>query len=181
MSESTNEPQLLFKGKFLSLRSKDTWEYASRQGASGVVGILAVTPDDKLLLVEQFRRPVAQTVIELPAGLAGDLAHARNEDFSLAAQRELLEETGYEAASMRLLTVGPSSAGLTDETVALYLASDLQKKGQGGGDETENIKVHEVPLSEIKSWLAERAHTGQLIDFKVFAGLWFLNNADWEP
>jgi ADP-ribose pyrophosphatase len=180
MKFSSNEI-VLYDGKFLSLRSKNTWEYVTRRGATGVVGILAVTADKKLLLVEQFRPAVGRKVIELPAGLAGDLAEARDEDFSTAAGRELLEETGYEAANFRLLTVGPSSAGLTDETIWLYLASNLKKAGAGGGDESEDIAVHEVSLTDAKGWLAARVRSGELIDFKVFAGLWFLEHADFKP
>jgi len=161
------------------MRAKDTWEYASRAGASGVVGIVAVTPENRLLLVEQYRPPVARRVIELPAGLAGDFAEARGESLELAAARELREETGYEPAKLRLLSVGPSSAGLTDETVALFVASNLRKVSDGGGDESEQITVHEVPLNEVAAWLAGKVKLGQLVDFKVFAGLWFLQQSNW--
>lgn len=179
MTDPSTEPRVLYQGAFLSLRSIGAWEYAARQGSSGVVGILAVSPDQKLLLVEQFRIPVGQNVIELPAGLAGDLAHARGEDFARAAERELLEETGYLASEFELLAVGPSSAGLTDETVALYRASNLRRVSSGGGDESENITVHEIPLADVRTWLAEQVVARRMVDFKVFAGLWFLENREW--
>lgn len=56
-------------GRFLNLVSKDGWEYATRTGSTGVV---AITADDHVLLIEQFRPPVDRFVIEIPAGLAGD-------------------------------------------------------------------------------------------------------------
>ena len=66
-----------------------------------MVAIIAVTDEDKLLLVEQHRPPVNQTVLELPAGLVGDLSDHPMEDLEQAAQRELLEETGYRAKRWR--------------------------------------------------------------------------------
>ena len=169
----------LYQGKHLNLVRADRWEYATRVGASGVVGILAVTPAGKLLLVEQYRKPVGRRVIELPAGLAGDGANTRDEELAIAARRELLEETGYDADRFEMLSRGPSSAGLTDETVVLYRAYNLKKVSAGGGDTTEEIVVHEVPLNIAGKWLADRARDNRLIDFKVFAGLWFMEHEDW--
>jgi len=172
--------ETLYQGKHLNLVRADRWEYATRVGASGVVGILAVTPERKLLLVEQYRKPVDRHVIELPAGLAGDRADAQDEALAVAARRELLEETGYDADRFELLSRVPSSAGLTDETVVLYRAYNLKKVSAGGGDATEDIVVHEVPLNIAGKWLADRAKGNRLIDFKVFAGLWFIEHEDWS-
>ena len=136
--------------------------------------IVAVTVARNLLLVEQFRRPLERRVIELPAGLAGDIAGSETELLAVAAQRELLEETGYEAAEMQYLTAGPTSAGLTDEVVTFFLATGLNKTGRGGGDDSEAIDVHEIPLASIRTWLDDRANEGLSIDPKVYAGLFFL-------
>lgn len=168
--------QVLHRGKYLWLVAKGTWEFARRPNASGVVGILAVTAERKLLLVEQFRAPVGVNVIELPAGLAGDLEDARDEDLSLAARRELLEETGYEAGEMAMLSRGPSSAGLTDETVVLYRATGLKKVHAGGGDASERITVHEIPVSGLRQWLNGKVGEGAMIDFKVWAAFAFLES-----
>ena len=62
----------LFKGKFLALVKEGHWEYADRVGATGAAIILAVTPEGKILLVEQFRIPVHARTVELPAGITGD-------------------------------------------------------------------------------------------------------------
>lgn len=174
---SDDQITTLYKGKYLQLVARGTWEYATRSGVSGVVAILAITPGGKILLVEQFRNPVQSSVIELPAGLAGDLEHARDEDMADAARRELVEETGYDAARFELLNRGPSSAGLTDEMIVLYRAHDLKKVDAGGGDATENITVHEVPLVELRAWLQARSAGGALIDFKVWAALAFAATA----
>ena len=53
--------------------------------------------------------------------------------------------------------------------------SQIEKKGPGGGDSTESIKVHEIPLGEVDDWLEKIKEKGILVDPKVFAGLYFLN------
>lgn len=164
--------ELLHQGRHLQLRSLDGWEYATRHRASGVVVIVAFTPDDELLLVEQHRPPVGCRVLELPAGLAGDHAGSEDEPLVEAAKRELVEETGYSAADWVPLGDGPSSAGLTDETVRFFLATGLSRVGEGGGDESEDIEVLRVPRQEIRAFLTARRETGVLVDPKLAAGLW---------
>jgi len=135
--------------------------------------IVAQTSENKVLLVEQFRIPVGRPVVEFPAGLVNDRA-GDNEDLETAARRELLEETGFEAGTFELVGEGPPSAGLSPELITIFLARDLRKVATGGGDETENIVVHEVPIGEIEAWIASKRRAGCLLDPKVFAGLYFL-------
>jgi ADP-ribose pyrophosphatase len=165
---------ILHVGRFLQLRQIKSWEYVERTKVSGVVVIVAVTPENNLLLIEQHRPPVGKLVIEMPAGLAGDITGQEHEALAVAAQRELLEETGYWAERMEYLTEGPTSAGLTSEIITLFRATQLQRKTKGGGDGTENIRMHEVPLDQVDGWLREKNRAGQLIDPKVYAGLHFV-------
>lgn len=174
MSEEQPRKKSLHQGRFLEMIERGGWEYVDRVGSCGVVVILAVTDANELVLVEQYRIPVGAKVIELPAGLAGDLPEARDEDFREAARRELLEETGYAAASIEFLCEGPPSAGLTSEIQTLLRATGLHKTGPGGGDESEDIQVHAVALGELDAWLAAAAERGCLIDPKIYAGLYFL-------
>lgn len=171
MTDSVDN-KTLHQGRFLSLVSQNGWEFASRVGSTGVVAIIACTADDEVLLIEQFRPPVGKIVIEIPAGLAGDIAGSESEAFAEAAHRELLEETGYAAASMRELQTGPSSAGLTDELITFFEATGLTKEHEGGGDDSESITVHKVPRADLRAWLAEQAASGKLIDPKIAAALW---------
>lgn len=167
--------RVLYEGEFLRLLSRDRWEYVERSNAPrGAVVIIAVTDDDRLLLVEQLRVPVGRTVVELPAGLVGDVSGAESESLATAAARELEEETGYRPERLELLLEGPPSPGLANEHMHFFRAFDLTRTGAGGGDETEDITVHAVPLREVDAWLADRRAAGHLVDPKVYAGLYFL-------
>ncbi|HEX3600466.1 MAG TPA: NUDIX hydrolase [Lacipirellulaceae bacterium] len=165
----TGEIITLHAGRHLSLVARGRWEFATRPVNKPAVGIVAITDADCVVLVEQYRVPVAETVIELPAGLTGDVAGNEHESLLESAKRELREETGYEALRWAELGSGYSSPGLTDERIVLFLAEGLSKRGPGGGDETEDITVHEVSIDHVMEWLAERrAKT----DLKLLAGLY---------
>jgi ADP-ribose pyrophosphatase len=170
------QPSLLFEGKHLRVKSEGRWEYVERCKAKAGVVIVALTPEDKLVLVEQFRIPVHARVIEFPAGLAGDLQEHQEEELEVAARRELLEETGYASDQWQCLTdPGPPSAGLSNELVVFFRARNLHKVAAGGGEESEAITVHEVALRDLMEWLEHQARQGVLIDPKIYAGLYFLN------
>jgi ADP-ribose pyrophosphatase len=168
--------ETLYQGHWLSLRQRGRWEYVERNNPGGAVIIVAVTPDDRVLFVEQYRVPIRQFTIEMPAGLVGDLAGQEQESALLAAQRELEEETGWRCERVEFIHAGPSSSGMSTEQVAFVRALDLARVGPGGGDETENIVVHEIPRAEAGAWLFARAAAGYSIDPKLFAGLWFLEH-----
>lgn len=169
----SDRPEVLGEGRFLRFLSDAGWEYVERVNASGVAVVVAVTPAGELLLVEQYRRAVRRKVIELPAGLCGDLAGHEAEPLERGARRELEEETGWRARGMTRLVEGPTSAGMSCETIVLFRATDLEKVGEGGGDEHEEIAVHAVPLAEVPAFLDARVAEGMLVDPKVYAGLWF--------
>ena len=166
----------LHQGRFLSLRQRGQWEFCERVNSSGVVVILALTPGNKVLFVEQYRPPVQSRVIEMPAGLAGDIAGQSDESLETAAARELEEETGYRAQTIRRLTTGPASSGMSSEMISFMLAEGLQRVGPGGGDDSEDITVHEIALEQAGQWLIERERAGTPADPKVYAGLWWLQH-----
>lgn len=164
----------LASGKFLALIKEGHWEYAHRPNATGSAIILAVTSEQKVLLVEQYRIPIHARTLELPAGLIGDEPGATDEEHANAARRELIEETGYEAGQIEILMHGPACSGLGSEILTLFLATNLRRVGPGGGVDREEIKVHEVSLNEIHDWLETQDATGILIDPKIYTGLYFL-------
>lgn len=169
--------KIVAQGKYVQLVQQGNWEFVSRPNIAGIVAIVAVTDDGRLVLVEQFRTPVGKRVIELPAGLAGDAQEHRNEPLEQAARRELLEETGYEAAHWRQVAEGTPSAGLSDEVITLFLAAGLRKTGAGEGDGSEQITLHEIPLAEVPAWLDGKVGEGCMVDLKVYAGLFFAGRA----
>ena len=87
-------PRLLHDGEFLRLVRHGHWEYVQRRAANGAAAIIAVTDARELILVEQYRIPVAANTIELPAGVIGDDPAFASESVEASARRELLEETG---------------------------------------------------------------------------------------
>ena len=173
--------KILHEGRFLRFVDDDSWEFVERRGCTGIVVIIAVTDDDRLILVEQWRPAVGKQVIELPAGLVGDKAQegAEPETEEDGARRELLEETGYLADTIAPLVSAVASPGLSNESVTFYRASGLQKIGPGGGaaDENEDIKVHEIPLTSVEPWLQQQEASGCMIAVKVYAGLFFLGQS----
>jgi len=172
------KPRVLKEGRFLRMVAKDGWEWVERVNTAGAVVIVAVTGASQLVLTEQYRVPLAARVIELPAGLVGDVAGTEQEDLAEAARRELLEETGYQADRLEFLADGPSSAGLATEVYSLFLARGVRRVAPGGGDAGEDIRVHVVPLGEVPAWLAARRRGGVLVDPKVYAGLFFATRRD---
>ena len=160
------------EGKYLKLVIRDGWEYIERVNCTGVVIIVGKTDDDKVILVEQFRRPVGKHVIGFPAGLAGDERGKRGESLASAAKRELIEETGYAARKMVKFFEGPVSAGMCRDMVTIFHASGLRKVSDGGGvDDLEQIKVHVIPMRTVDGWLKRQVKKGLLVGPNVFAGL----------
>jgi ADP-ribose pyrophosphatase len=164
--------ELLFETRWLGLYRIGHWDFVRRPNAEACVGILALTPADEVVLVEQFRIPVQRRVIEIPAGLVGDEDEFRGEALAETARRELLEETGYRAGSIRPLLASPTSAGMTSEFTHFFLATDLTREHVGGGVGSEDIVVHLVPVAGLREWLAAKEDAGIAIDFKIHACLW---------
>lgn len=165
--------RVIAKGRFLQLVSDNGWEYAERVKASGVVAVIAVTLEQQLILTEQFRPPVGKSVIDLPAGLAGDVTGAETEALVEAAKRELTEETGYSAKVWKHVYTAPTSPGLTSEVVTYFQANNARQLESGGGVEGEQITVHAIPLKSIRRWLRKRMNEGVYVDPKVYVALAF--------
>lgn len=87
---------------------RSAWEFVNRLQAKGIVDIVALTNDHRLVLVEQFCHPLRQPVIELPGGLVGDDPTRSGETVLVSAERELLEETGYQAGQLTVMASGGS-------------------------------------------------------------------------
>jgi nicotinamidase/pyrazinamidase len=165
--------ELLGSGRWLRLVRRGKWEFAQRTVGATAAVIIAVTDAGELILIEQPRPALGGMVLELPAGLIGDIAGAEDEAPELAAARELEEETGYRPRRLERVAAGPSSPGLSDERLIFYLAHGVEQVGPGGGDEHEDITVHKVALAEVEDWLSAREADGAIVDVKVWSALYF--------
>lgn len=176
MTRNDAEPQVVYEGKYQRMVVRGSWEYSERVHAGGLAAIIiAVTPGDRVLFVEQFRVPLQARTIEMPAGLVGDID--AGESIEASAIRELEEETGWTADHAEVLMIGPTSSGASNEKIAFVRATGLRKVGAGGGDATEEIVVHEVPRAQAAAWLVQKMHEGYEMDAKLWAGLWMIEHA----
>ncbi len=158
--------EIRWQGKFITAKTRGRWEYVSRSRGIRAAVILAVE-DGHALLVEQFRVPLGQNCLELPAGLIGDDEGAQDEDDLAAAGRELEEETGYRAARLEDMGTYFSSPGMVSESFTLVRASKLSRTGPGGGVEGEDITVHRVALTRLPEFLAAKRKEGCGIDVRL--------------
>jgi len=173
MNDESDKPlEVLAEGKFLRLYKRGRWEFVERLGARGAACIVAVTAEDEIVLVEQYRIPLSSSSIELPAGVVGDEEAFQNESVVESGLRELEEETGFRAAHGELLFTGPSAPGLTSEQISFVRAYDLRRVGPGGGVADEDIRVHIVPLERVDLWLEEQRKIGCCVDPRIYAGLY---------
>ena len=157
----------LYDGRFLRIKETNGWEFCERRNCRDAVVVVALDETTTgLILVEQYRPPVGNRVIELPAGLL-DKPGESAED---AGMRELLEETGYKASCAKVLFSGPVSPGMSNEQVVFIRARGVQKVEAGGGIEGERITVHVVPVQRVSAFLDSKVRSGILVDPKVYVG-----------
>ncbi len=167
MVERTLSSQLIYEGRAVKLRV-DTVKMASGRETtreivehSDCVAIIAVDADDNVLLVNQFRKPIEKELLEIPAG-----GIEPGEDPETTVRREMREETGYLPRKVERLGGFYSTPGYCTEYLYLYLATDLIP-GQLHAEDTENISLVRVPVSQIPS----RITSGSICDAKSIAGL----------
>lgn len=163
--------EILHEARYLGLYKQGHWEFARRPGSDTCVGILPITDDSQIILIEQFRIPLQKFVIEIPAGLVGDEPDYRGESLAATAGRELTEETGYRATHITPLIASPTSSGMTPEITHLFAATGLTRVHDGGGVAGEEITVHHVPLTQLTDFLAQQQLAGKLIDHKIYSAL----------
>ena len=134
--------------------------------------MIAVDPDDHVLLVRQYRSPAERALLEIPAGTLDHRPDGSVEDPDLAARRELEEETGYRAGSWRLLGRFWTAPGFTSELMHLYLATDLMEAGAERLLPEADERLHLVRMPWPDAVAA--AERGEIEDAKSIIGLFWL-------
>jgi ADP-ribose pyrophosphatase len=168
--------RVIHRGRFMNFRVDTIEDAAGKRHTREVVehpGAVCVIPlvGDDILLVRQYRTPVGQVLLELPAGTLDRMPDGSTEDPAGAAPRELAEETGHQAASWRLLGRFWTAPGFSDELMHLYLATDLEAlEGYDGPDEDEYLDVARMPWREALAM----AEAGEVRDAKTLVGLFWL-------
>ena len=150
-SLSVSKRDVVFKGKIWDVVS-ETFDY---KGATlvrefvahpGAVAVIALNDAQEILLIKQYRQPVREYLWEIPAGLLDVPGESRMQ----AAKRELLEETGYIAQGWQELIEFHTTPGGNDETISVFLATDLRHQGHELELEGEEVdmEISWVPLAD---------------------------------
>ncbi|MCD5323076.1 MULTISPECIES: NUDIX domain-containing protein [Pontibacillus] len=148
--EKTIHTDSIYKGKVISLQVDDVslpdGNTSKRELIKhpGAVAIIPVTQEGKLVMVEQYRKALERSLVEIPAGKLEP-----GEGPEETAKRELEEETGYTTDKLEFVTSFSTSPGFADEIVHVYLATDLKKaESKLDGDDDEFVELLEVSLEE---------------------------------
>jgi ADP-ribose pyrophosphatase len=171
LAEQQVSSEIVYSGNFLTLRkdvarlpdgSLHPREYVSHPSAAAIA---AVFDDERVLIVRQFRYPMGEVYIEIPAGKidAGETALQ-------TAQRELTEETGYTAAKWAYLTSIHPAIGFASEEIKIYLARDLSG-GIARPAEGELLLVDAVKLG----WLMDEVKAHRIVDVKTQIAIHWLD------
>jgi ADP-ribose pyrophosphatase len=167
LEEKTKSTQPIFEGKVITLQV-DTVELPDGSTGKreiikhpGAVAVLALH-EGKMLVVDQYRQAMGRCEVEIPAGKL-----ERGEDPMEAAGRELREETGYTAKSLKLLHSFYTSPGFADEMIYLYVAEELEL-GEMAPDEDEFLELFEVTLEEAQELIRE----GRISDAKTILAVY---------
>lgn len=166
MEEKTLSSKIVYDGKVITVRADEVEIEGGRKSFrevvehSGGVVIVAVK-GDSILFVKQFRYPIKEVMLELPAG---KLEIGENPDE--ACERELEEETGYRAKHWKTLGYIYTSIGFCNEKLYLYLAEDLEFVGEHP-DDGEILENYEYKIAEVEKMILN----GEITDAKTICAI----------
>ncbi|VEF47900.1 MutT/NUDIX family protein [Bacillus freudenreichii] len=148
--EKTVGTKPIFDGKIISVQVDEVelpdGKRSSREIVRhpGAVALIPLTNEKKIVMVEQYRKPLERSLIEIPAGKLEP-----GEEPAVTAERELEEETGYRAGKMEYITSFYTSPGFANEIIHIYLATELEAlDNPADGDEDEFVELVEISLEE---------------------------------
>lgn len=166
MEERVLRSRVVFDGEILRVRvdeieasdgHRTTREVVEHRGAAAIVCV----DGGDVVLVRQYRLPVGEVLLEIPAGLIGP-----GEDPAHTAARELAEECGLRPRELTHLATYHASPGFTDHRLHIYLTDDVEP-ATASFDPGEVIEVERRPLSSIR----ELVTSGEIRDAKTLVGL----------
>jgi len=170
--ETTLKTEKVFAGKIISLQVDDVklpdGNVSKREIVKhpGAVAVIPVTSDGKIVFVEQFRKPVERSIVEIPAGKI-----ELNEDRIKTAQRELEEETGYTTNELKHITSFYTSPGFANEIIHIYYTNNIKKMAEAvSGDEDEFVEIIELTLEEAEQLVQDK----KIYDAKTMYALAYL-------
>jgi ADP-ribose pyrophosphatase len=170
-TEPTVTSRRIYRGRVVTLRVDEVHLPSGRLGHReivehpGAAAVVAVTDDDHVILVRQYRKAVEATLLEIPAGTLEP-----GETPLGCAHRELAEEAGYEAREMRPLVAFVPSPGVLTEEITIFLARGLVPVPQAVEPEEEGLGVVRVPLDQTPAMIRR----GEIRDAKSLIGLMLL-------
>ena len=170
--EDTIDSKIVYEGPIFKIRKHKVNSVAGESVRdvlehSGGVVMIAVTDEGKIIMEEQFRKPLDKVILELPAGKL-----EAGEDPQDAALRELAEETGYRAGSIEHLVTYTPTCGYSNEYLYIYVCKDLTP-GETNLDDTESIDVVEYTADELIDLILKK----QIVDSKTLVGILFARQA----
>ena len=178
-SHPVTASESVFEGRIWNIR-RDTVDFMGEpivreyMEHPGAVAILALNEQREVLLVRQYRHPVRQNLWEIPAGLTDLVGESKLN----AAQRELLEESGWVATSWEELTTFYTSPGGSNEQITVYLAQDLSFRGRPDGAEGEErdlepswVPFHEALESVLKAEIKNPSTVIGILALAVWLGV----------
>jgi ADP-ribose pyrophosphatase len=173
MNHSILKSEIVFKGKVFDVQV-DEIEYNSGNHAIrevilhyGGSVVVAITPDDKIVLVKQFRYPFQKYLTELPAGKLN-----MGEDPQHCAVRELEEETGYKSDKIHKLGVIATTPGFCTELLHIFLAENLIPGDHNREEGEFGMEVLELTFEEIE----KKILNGEIYDSKSITGIYLAQN-----
>lgn len=156
--EKTTSTKEIFEGKIIKLQVDDVvlpdGKTAKREIVKhpGAVAVIALTDEGKIIMVDQYRKPLERSLLEIPAGKLEP-----GEKPEITAARELEEETGYAAGKLEYLTSFYTSPGFADELIHIYFATEIKKmENPPNGDEDEFVELYEATLEEAVKYMEEK-------------------------
>jgi len=156
--EKTIRTKDIFTGRIISVQVDDVLLPNGKQSKRelvkhpGAVAVIPVTKEEKIVFVEQYRKPLERSLVEIPAGKIEE-----NEEPAVTAVRELEEETGYTTDTLTYVDSFYTSPGFANEIVHLYYTDNLEKiTEQVVGDEDEFVELIELSLEEAEQYVKEK-------------------------